>query len=266
LVSVAGDQAAIRYQTARGHVTRLIRGENATRGDLLKLSNSPIGTAALRSVRMTRRQDHVERPLQQRPCESCRADDPVDELQRMFRWLCAMLCTTLSAAAPRLCSPVRVANGVASSAATDDMLMIEPLRTWADAGISQSWRAQEQRPRRREDHVVQVEAARSSTYRPVAAVCCPICYRVRASKASVRQLTKSPWDSICAQRRLNICCNSPTRIARTAALDKPSLSGSQLSPPRSFSRSASGFPWGVAQLQEIAAAVAFLALSESRPT
>jgi 3(or 17)beta-hydroxysteroid dehydrogenase len=89
-----------------------------------------------------------------------------------------------------------------------------------------------------------------------------------ASKASVRQLTKSVAQH-CAQRRLNIRCNSVhPGIVRTAALDK------------AFGEAAAqkGVPFEVilnerkaavpvaefAQLEDIAAAVAFLASDESR--
>jgi 3(or 17)beta-hydroxysteroid dehydrogenase len=89
-----------------------------------------------------------------------------------------------------------------------------------------------------------------------------------ASKASVRQLTKSVAQH-CAERRLNIRCNSVhPGIVRTAALDKAfSEAASQRGVPLEviLTERKAAVPVGeFAQLQEIAAAVAFLASDESR--
>jgi NAD(P)-dependent dehydrogenase (short-subunit alcohol dehydrogenase family) len=89
-----------------------------------------------------------------------------------------------------------------------------------------------------------------------------------ASKASVRQLTKSVAQ-YCAERRLNIRCNSVhPGIVRTAALDK---AFGEAAAQRGvgfeviLTERQSAVPVGeFAQLQEIAAAVAFLASDESR--
>lgn len=89
-----------------------------------------------------------------------------------------------------------------------------------------------------------------------------------ASKASVRQLTKSVAQH-CAERRLNIRCNSVhPGIVRTAALDKAfAEAASQRGVPLEviLTERKAAVPVGeFAQLQEIAAAVAFLAADESR--
>ena len=89
-----------------------------------------------------------------------------------------------------------------------------------------------------------------------------------ASKASVRQLTKSVAQH-CAERRLNIRCNSVhPGIARTTALDKAfaeAASQRGVSFEVILTERTAAVPVGeFAQLQEIAAAVAFLASDESR--
>ena len=89
-----------------------------------------------------------------------------------------------------------------------------------------------------------------------------------ASKASVRQLTKSVAQH-CAQRKLNIRCNSVhPGIVRTAALDKAfaeAASQRGVSLEAILTERKGAVPVGeFAQLQEIAAAVAFLASDESR--
>jgi 3(or 17)beta-hydroxysteroid dehydrogenase len=89
-----------------------------------------------------------------------------------------------------------------------------------------------------------------------------------ASKASVRQLTKSVAQH-CAERRLNIRCNSVhPGIVRTAALDKAfaeAASQRGVSLEAILTERKGAVPLGeFAQLQEIAAAVAFLASDESR--
>ena len=89
-----------------------------------------------------------------------------------------------------------------------------------------------------------------------------------ASKASVRHLTKSVAQH-CAQHRLNIRCNSVhPGIVRTAALDKAfAEAASQRGVPFEviLTERKAAVPVGeFAQLQEIAAAVAFLASDESR--
>jgi NAD(P)-dependent dehydrogenase (short-subunit alcohol dehydrogenase family) len=89
-----------------------------------------------------------------------------------------------------------------------------------------------------------------------------------ASKASVRQLTKSVAQH-CAERRLNIRCNSVhPGIVRTAALDKAfAEAASQRGVPLEviLAERRAAVPVGeFAQLSEIAAAVAFLASDESR--
>jgi 3(or 17)beta-hydroxysteroid dehydrogenase len=89
-----------------------------------------------------------------------------------------------------------------------------------------------------------------------------------ASKASVRQLTKSVAQH-CAQRSLNIRCNSVhPGIVRTAALDKAfgeAASQRGVSFEAILTERKGAVPVGeFAQLQEIAGAVAFLASDESR--
>ncbi|MBV8143744.1 MAG: SDR family oxidoreductase, partial [Gammaproteobacteria bacterium] len=89
-----------------------------------------------------------------------------------------------------------------------------------------------------------------------------------ASKATVRQLTKSVAQH-CAERRLNIRCNSVhPGIVRTEALDKAfGEAAAQRGVPLAaiLQERQSAVPIGeFAQLQEIAAAVAFLASDESR--
>jgi len=89
-----------------------------------------------------------------------------------------------------------------------------------------------------------------------------------ASKASVRQLTKSVAQH-CAQRRLNIRCNSiHPGIVRTAALDNAfAEAASQRGVPIEviLKERQAAVPMGeFAQLREIAAAAAFLASNESR--
>lgn len=89
-----------------------------------------------------------------------------------------------------------------------------------------------------------------------------------ASKASVRQLTKSVAQH-CAERRLNIRCNSVhPGIVRTAALDKAfAEAASQRGVPLDviLAERRAAVPAGeFVQLEEIAAAVAFLASDESR--
>jgi 3(or 17)beta-hydroxysteroid dehydrogenase len=89
-----------------------------------------------------------------------------------------------------------------------------------------------------------------------------------ASKASVRQLTKSVAQH-CAQRSLNIRCNSVhPGIVRTAALDRAfgeAASQRGVSFEAILTERKGAVPVGeFAQLQEIAAAVAFLASDESR--
>jgi NAD(P)-dependent dehydrogenase (short-subunit alcohol dehydrogenase family) len=89
-----------------------------------------------------------------------------------------------------------------------------------------------------------------------------------ASKAAVRQLTKSVAQH-CAERRLNIRCNSVhPGIVRTEALDRAfSEAASQrgVSIEVILAERQAAVPAGVfAQLQEIAAAVAFLASDDSR--
>lgn len=89
-----------------------------------------------------------------------------------------------------------------------------------------------------------------------------------ASKASVRQLTKSVAQH-CAQHRLNIRCNSAhPGIVRTAALDKAfAEAASQRGVPFEaiLKERQAAVPAGeFAKLQEIAAAVAFLASDDSR--
>jgi 3(or 17)beta-hydroxysteroid dehydrogenase len=89
-----------------------------------------------------------------------------------------------------------------------------------------------------------------------------------ASKASVRQLTKSVAQH-CAERRLNIRCNSVhPGIVRTTALDKAfAEAASQRGVPLEIilAERKAAVPLGeFAQLQEIAAAAAFLASDESR--
>ncbi len=89
-----------------------------------------------------------------------------------------------------------------------------------------------------------------------------------ASKATVRQLTKSVAQH-CAERRLNIRCNSiHPGIVRTAALDKAfAEAASQRGVPLEviLRERKAAVPVGeFAQLEEIAAAVAFLASDESR--
>jgi 3(or 17)beta-hydroxysteroid dehydrogenase len=89
-----------------------------------------------------------------------------------------------------------------------------------------------------------------------------------ASKASVRQLTKSVAQH-CAQHRLNIRCNSAhPGIVRTAALDKAfAEAASQRGVPLEaiLKERQAAVPVGeFAQLQEIAAAVAFLASDDAR--
>jgi NAD(P)-dependent dehydrogenase (short-subunit alcohol dehydrogenase family) len=89
-----------------------------------------------------------------------------------------------------------------------------------------------------------------------------------ASKASMRQLTKSVAQH-CAQRRLNIRCNSVhPGIVRTTALDKAfTEAATQRGVPFEvvLRERQAAVPMGdFSQLQEIAAAVAFLASDESR--
>jgi 3(or 17)beta-hydroxysteroid dehydrogenase len=89
-----------------------------------------------------------------------------------------------------------------------------------------------------------------------------------ASKASVRQLTKSVAQH-CAQRRLNIRCNSVhPGIVRTAALDNAfaeAASQRGVAFEVILKERQAAVPAGeFAQLQEIAAAAAFLASDESR--
>jgi 3(or 17)beta-hydroxysteroid dehydrogenase len=89
-----------------------------------------------------------------------------------------------------------------------------------------------------------------------------------ASKASVRHLTKSVAQH-CAERRLNIRCNSlHPGIVRTQALDKAfSEAAEQRGMPFEaiLAERQAAVPVGeFAQLREIAAAVAFLASDDSR--
>ena len=96
----------------------------------------------------------------------------------------------------------------------------------------------------------------------------PFAIAYGASKATVRQLTKSVAQH-CAERRLNIRCNSlHPGIVRTAALDKAfaeAASQRGVSLEVILEERKAAVPVGeFAQLREIAAAAAFLASDESR--
>jgi 3(or 17)beta-hydroxysteroid dehydrogenase len=96
----------------------------------------------------------------------------------------------------------------------------------------------------------------------------PFAMAYGASKASVRQLTKSVAQH-CAERRLNIRCNSVhPGIVRTAALDKAFAEAASQRGAAFDSiveERQAAVPVGTfARLEDIAAAVAFLASDESR--
>jgi 3(or 17)beta-hydroxysteroid dehydrogenase len=96
----------------------------------------------------------------------------------------------------------------------------------------------------------------------------PFAMAYGASKASVRQLTKSVAQH-CAERRLNIRCNSVhPGIVRTAALDKAfaeAASQRGVAFESIVEERLGAVPAGAfARLEDIAAAVAFLASDESR--
>jgi 3(or 17)beta-hydroxysteroid dehydrogenase len=96
----------------------------------------------------------------------------------------------------------------------------------------------------------------------------PFAMAYGASKASVRQLTKSVAQ-YCAERRLNIRCNSVhPGIVRTAALDKAfgeAASQRGVAFDSIVEERQAAVPAGTfARLEDIAAGVAFLASDESR--
>jgi 3(or 17)beta-hydroxysteroid dehydrogenase len=96
----------------------------------------------------------------------------------------------------------------------------------------------------------------------------PFAMAYGASKASVRQLTKSVAQH-CAERRLNIRCNSVhPGIVRTAALDKAfaeAASQRGVTFDSIVEERQGAVPAGTfARLEDIAAAVAFLASDDSR--